>query len=456
MNDRPIPFGPSVSRRQAGQIIVGATLLGMPGLTVGQPNRQNRSSQTGRPGSPGTAPDTTSKEPKSILDGVIARDRTRDWILKPTIHIQSYQEDPARVPKDGSRTITIVPIEFKTAALVFPILKSTASSESVGDAESIVSDLTFDDRPLNVKPDFNESYHSMVRLGRWEMTDKKGRECELKLEIPLTCWQTKFDESIAAKATWPKDGRWGRVGQSTLAPQAMIDEPGTDNAEALKRLVGTWLGGKPPQSMTPLGLAKMLAGKCVETFQKTGSGELYSSMGRFAGLELQGPARTIELGRGSPHDIASVLLGLYRAVGLPSRLVIGYDQSDRKGENSGLVKRRKGGEDIRSWVEFCLFDAEAKKEFWVPVDVVEIRSRSSRPGPIDKPWKYFGTHDELDVVLPFAHHFIPPTTVNAYGYGFWGWLTMPQTPIAEQWLQFSAQTAPKRGGEPKQPAKKPS
>ncbi|MFN7020058.1 MAG: transglutaminase-like domain-containing protein [Phycisphaerales bacterium] len=456
MDDRAVRIDLSMTRRRAGQLIAGATLLGMSGLAVGQPSRQRQPNQPGRAPEP---PEGGPREPKSFLDGVISRDKTRDWIFKPTVHIQSYQEDPARVPKDGSRTITIIPLEFKTAALVFPVIRGTASSESVSDPEQIQSTLTFDDRPVAATPQFNDSYHSMVRLGRWEMTDKKGRECELKLEIPMTCWQTRLDESLAAKATWPQDGKWGLVGQSTLQPQAMVDQQqpgGDDHAAALRGLLRTLLGDRPPQSMSPFALAKFLAAKCVERFQKSGSGEQYNRMGLFGGFELQGPTRTIELGRGSPHDIASVLLGLYRAAGLPARLVIGHDESDRKGDDAGLIKKRRGGVSLRSWVEFCLYDAEAKKEFWIPVDVVEIRGRSSRPGPLDKPWKYFGTHDQLDVVLPFAHHFIPPTTVVSYGYAFWGWLTMPETQVASHWLRFEAQTATKRGGQPKQPSKRPS
>jgi hypothetical protein len=88
----------------------------------------------------------------------------------------------------------------------------------------------------------------------------------------------------------------------------------------------------------------------------------------------------------------------------------------------------------------------------VPVDPVRARKRSMQMPPFDKPWRYFGTHDELDTILPFAFHFIPPTTVVSYGYAFWGWFTTPETQIAEHWVRFLAQTAPRRS----QPAKPPT
>lgn len=430
-----------LTRREASGLIAAAAMLGAVPVLNAQPPRRGRvESPAG--GSSGTPP-------KSFLTEALTRGRSRDWILKPTIHVSSYQEDPARTPKD--RMPTIGNLSFKTAAVVFPVIRGCGSSET--DVDNVVSELRFNDAPVDLKPDYNESYHASVRLGRWEMRDKTGRECDLKLEIPMTCWQTVFDEKVAAKAGWPDGGRWGRVGMTTLAPQAKVDQA-ADDARALRDLMKRWTNDKPPQSVSPLLLAKAFAARAIEEFQPSGNGERYSTLGTFVGLDLKGPAQTIRDKNGSPHDIASVLLGAYRAAGLPSRLVIGYDESDRKGDNSSpLGRNKKGGVALRSWVEFCLFDPETQTEAWIPVDVVRIRSRSSRVGRLEEPWKYFGTHDELDVILPFAHHFIPPTTVISYGYAFWGWLTMPESQIADHSVRFTAQTAPKRA-QPRKPADK--
>jgi len=81
---------------------------------------------------------------------------------------------------------------------------------------------------------------------------------------------------------------------------------------------------------------------------------------------------------------------------------------------------------------------------WVPVDVVRMRRSGSRAKPIDQKWPYFGEHDELDRVIPFAFQFHPPTTVVAHGSpAFWGWLVTPKPPDRVlQTVRFLAITAP--------------
>ena len=79
------------------------------------------------------------------------------------------------------------------------------------------------------------------------------------------------------------------------------------------------------------------------------------------------------------------------------------------------------------------------------------RSQSSRVKPLDQPWKYFGTHDQLDDICPFAFQYHPPTTVMAHGsFAFWGWLTLPEVQVAEQFIRFQANMTARRGGEPRQ------
>jgi len=462
-----------VSRRQANRILLASGLAAAGGLataagSLAQPVVPKKEKDKVPPKPPqGAKPAAQANQPppqpRSWIDGAMRRGKTHDWILKPTVHVQAYQEDPARAT--GDRPLVIGALTFKTAAVLFPVIRGTASSET--DIDNVKSELTFNDRTEDIKADYNESYHAGVRLGRWELRDKTGKEVELKLEIPMTCWEPILDEKKAAEAQWPTGGKWPRMAQSTLAKQARVDLETADST-ALKDLLDKWLGGQKPEAIPPFLLAKTLCGKVIETFQPSGNGELYDKLGAFTGLALAGPAETIRTGKGSPHEIASVLLGVYRAAGLPARLVIGYDESENKGNDSSpFSKKRNGGTRVRSWVEFCLVDEFAPpmpppgspsapappvpstapvvpRELWIPSDPVRIRKRSSQLARIDQPWKFFGTHDELPYVLPFAHHFIPPTTVVAYGYAFWGWFTTPTTQIAEHWLRFQAQTAPKR------------
>jgi hypothetical protein len=438
MDSRP------VSRRDAHKILLSGAAAGLalPAIAGAQPGNAPKNNPTNRPGK---TPAQPAPEPRSFLLDAMKQGKSRDWILKPTINVQAYQEDPARAP--GDRPLVLTALTFQTAAILFPVIRGTGTSET--DIDNVKSEVTFNDRLEPVKPEYNESYQSGVRLGRWELRDKTGKEVELKLEIPMTCWETVFDEKVAAKATWPAGNKWPRMAQATLSPQAKIDADQADT-QAIGEVLKAWTLGKDPKSVSPLQLAKTLAGKCVESFQPTGSGELYSNVGAFVGLDLLGPAETIRRGAGSPHDIASVLVGAYRAAGLPARLVIGYDETERKGDDSSPFEKKSFGFTVRSWVEFCLFDETNNTELWVPVDPVRIRKQSSRTAPFDRPWKYFGTHDEMETLLPFAFHFIPPTTVMSYGYAFWGWFTTPRSQIGEHSVRFTAQTAPKRA-QPKNP-----
>lgn len=437
-----------VSRRDASKILLGGALVGASGLASGA-FAQPAKPATKPPANPKATPATPVKPPeKSFLEDAIKKGKTHDWVLKPTVHVQAYQEDTANAAKD--RPLIIGSIAFKTAAVLFPVIRGTSSSETLID--DVKSELTFNDRTEDIKADYNESYHSGVRLGRWEMRDKSGREVELKLEIPMSCWETVFDEKAASKATWPTPVtgaasgpafKWPRMAQATFGKQAMVDMEPADGL-ALKQAVSQWTEGKSPQSISPLMLAKTLTGKVLQSFQPSGDGEDYDQHGSFTGLELQGPAETIRRGIGSPHDITAVLVGAMRTAGLPARLVVGWDESETKGDDASPIRKSRAGVRLRSWAEFCLFDEPNNKELWVPVDVVRMRKRSTQLPKFDQPWRYFGSHDDLDSIMPFAFHYIPPTTVISYGYAFWGWFTTPTTQVGEHWLRFQSQTAPKK------------
>jgi hypothetical protein len=112
----------------------------------------------------------------------------------------------------------------------------------------------------------------------------------------------------------------------------------------------------------------------------------------------------------------------------------------------------KGGP--KAWVEWCLYDEAQNTVTWVPVDIVEMRKTQSRlpKDYMDKPLKYFGTHDRLDDVMPFSFHFHPPTTVVSYGSpGFWGWIVFPELPQnCNQSIDFRAATTSTRAGDERQ------
>jgi hypothetical protein len=228
-----------------------------------------------------------------------------------------------------------------------------------------------------------------------------------------------------------------------------LGNDGPYDMNPIKELVKRWTSGKDPKTIKPLPLAKYLAGEVLGWVQPSGNGLGYNRIGQLEGIDLQGAPLTAERRRGSEFDMVCLLAAVYREAGLPARTVIGYDIGETKDEDRRNFLEKKGSEDIRTWLEFALLDEGTGQLHWIPVDVVRLRKAGSRPPPLEKEWRYFGTHDELDGMIPFAFHFHPPTTVRAYGSpGFWGWLVTPKPPeTAVQALSFSAWSTPKRGSD---------
>lgn len=379
---------------------------------------------------------TTAHAQMAVPEGpYLQRYESEDWTLRVHINIRAFFDvhPDAGVTKDHWK--------FDTTAVVFPILQSTASSMTY---ESATGELRLNDRPAGVRTELVPGYPAGTRLGRWGFTDWVGEELELRVEIPVTCWNTKFDEEAALQVGWPT-GEWPTDAASTFKPEWFIDmAPGgkpydmTPVHDLLKR----WTSGRDPKSISPVQLAKWLAGRVQEQVQPSGRGLMAGRSGALEGLELQGPPETARRMRGSEFDVVSLLTAVYRSAGLPARTVIGWDIGEEKDKRKFL--ERRGSAQLRAWVEFYLYDEAKGVGNWIPVDVLRLRQSSSRARPLDQAWKHFGTSDELSGVIPFAFQFHPPTTVRAYGHpGFWGWFVTPQPPDrAFQSLMFTAFSSP--------------
>lgn len=374
----------------------------------------------------------------------ITLDHEHYWTLKLAVNVRSYQEQPHQRPGDIPRFEVWT---FDTVSVVFPLIERTAGHRL--DLRNVQSRFTFDDDVVSEgRPELMpRTYHSGARLGRWDALKVHGRELELQLDLPMMCARTTFNEEAAAGVGWP-NGPWPAEAASTFEPQMFIDHDadGPYDMEPVRRFVQRWTGGRP-QSQPPLVVAKWLAGKMVEEFQLSGQG-LKWYRGQLQGIDLLGAPEAIRRGRGSVFDMACALTAVYREAGLPARVVIGWDVGDRKADRDDDLFLLTGGKgaDLYAWVEFFLYDETTGAQGWIPVDVARIRRKQTRLARdfMDRPLRYFGTHDELDGLLPFALHFHPPTTVRAYGApGFWGWFVTPEAPErAFQSLRFVAITTP--------------
>jgi hypothetical protein len=476
--------GARLTRREVNTRIVGAAALAAlaglapVGAALAQPRTNRPSGPSNQPskqpppnspfGQPNNAPTTqpaTAKE-SFPFDRMIKQGTPVDWSLRTSIHLDSFQAISTQQPSsgpgagtpNGQDLVKTIPFDFKTAAIIFPALASTSTSKIVDG--STTAAFKVDGKTLTGNPTWINDTPGGGRYGKWELRDVKGRTMDMDFEFRCQTWETALDETIANKVPWPKAPRWPSEAATSLGQQT-VDLAGGKLAyidpasPAIKALMDKWTSGKPANSIPPVPLAKFLAGRVLENFQPSGDGLLTSRTGLLMGFNLQGVEATLRAGRGSEHDINGVLCSLYRMAGLPARVVVGYDVSKSQGQGAGLGKQSEG--ELRSWVEFCAIDETSTdpktgktKLAWIPVDVIRMRRSSSKAGALERPWKFFGTNDEADDVIPMAFHFHPPLD-GAVSHGapcLWGWMTTPTTQQASQSIRFLAMTPARSGPKP--------
>lgn len=394
---------------------------------------------------------------------------TKNWTLKTEVLIQSYQDAP-RGPTD-ERELTTITLDFTSATIVFPVLVSTASSSTTmteteqGEVPALVGEVRVNDRAVPQDMAFvshgidGRLLPSNTWRAQWLIANpdhsafKNVRQFDLQFELPVECSETSFDERRASAVKWPT-GEWPEEAQVALEPQAYVEyDPsvrnGTYTTKEMDALFDQWFEGNDPKKLRPVVLAKWIAGNLAQTVQPTGNGlKTDRRTSQIAGFDLQAPPTTLSTGRGSAFDMTNVLVAMYRRVGIPARVVIGYDVGAAKGGRT-IYDKDDGNPELRVWAEFCLYDEENLTLGWIPVDVVAMRERSSRMPPnfLARPAKYFGTHDDLEEVVPIAHHYAPAKTSTwFYEYpAFWGWFVQPRPPVAgSQSIRFSANRTAQR------------
>lgn len=360
----------------------------------------------------------------------------RDWTIITVVRLHGFK---SRLFSDsgllGTNTIRV-----DSASTVFPLIR--ASSMHDVHAENVQSGYYIEQRLVNAEPNILPDYQGPTDLLIWNAGPFDAMRTHLHVEIPVTSYETRIDEKRAFDVPWfPEDHTWEPHIAANLEPQLFI-EP---DAPAVQRLVREWTNGKPRRAGY-YELAKYLAGKVVEHYQP--EGRILESSGRgdtilavsailVSGFRVDGAAHAAEAGRGSPLDMANLLTAVYRAAGIPARLVIAHDVA-KSLEGQALV--------IRAWTEFYLFDVRTGVGEWIPVDIQRQRDFSSRMPPLRQRWQFFGHNEEFDFMAPIAHHWHPPTSVTNQGPpALWGWITTPAQPYADQEIRIDTIGTPKRG-----------
>lgn len=384
-------------------------------------------------------------------EAILAREQGRQWTFNAEVNIRSYQAF------GGRPTPTIEPFRFQRAAVVFPLIPGSASSRT--EDAGIQGRVEINDRVVAAQPAaLLDGYPAGTRLGRWDLANVNAREMELHISMPVTSFRTQFDEQAAAQIDWPT-GDWPAEAASCFEPQMYVNygPDGEYDMAPVQALVREWTNNRP-KSIPPVRTAKWLLAQVVEHVQPSGDGFNFDRAGMIEGVDVQGAPATAAQRRGSQFDIALLLVAVYREAGLPARLVVGYDAASSREERRFLRTRRASAPALRAWVEFALYDEARKRLTWIPVDPVALRRQSSRIPPqfMERPQNFFGSHDELDGVVPFAFQLHPPTTVRAYGSpGFWGWAVIDTPPnFSEQGLRFSASRTAQRPEEPSRPGRR--
>ncbi len=357
--------------------------------------------------------------------------RKKEWTIRMQVTLEA-----SRQPGLASYA-NIDRFRYESVSMFMPVPARSASGLPVPD--SAEGTLFLDAYESDQEPTLVGPFHSGAMYARYDAANGDNRVIRVVHSFQTVSWDTVFNERAALNVPWP-EGDWPDDAKSTFGPQQFINPAGQPDPPVAD-LVEAWTEGKDPRSIPPVTLAKWLAGRVQEHVQLQGDGvnrAHYVGVGRStAGYELQGAAETAVEARGSRHDMALLLVAVYRAAGLPARLVIGADD-----DPDGSSK------ELRSWVEFCLYDERAEITTWVPVDVAELRSRSSRMHALDRPWEYFGTNDELHEIAVIGNHFMPPAQVRAFNSpALYGMRMSPVIPpYAKQSINIDVIRTPQRGG----------
>jgi hypothetical protein len=460
-------------RTRVALLVFAGGVLGLSAAAqsrIGAPTPQPSPGQTtpGQPAPGAQTPPGASTPPQGaraipIEPGpYVTRTAPKDWNLDIRLRVNSRRPDRVNangMPMDNQ-------FSFKLTALLFPQVLRSASHEL--NDRAMTGELRINDRVVfeldpSKKILMSGVFHSGTNLLKFEYASPDGKELTatevtMNLKLPVTCFQTKLDEKAAMKVGWPT-GDWPDAAKKTFDRQLFLDkdEQGDCDMQDLQAAVKRWLtsaGVSDPKQQPPLRIAKVITGGVVSDFQPSGDGRLYARTGEFEGFEIRTPAEIVRAKKGNEVEVVKILVLALREAGLPARVVIGQEAVEGGDSDKNFLTKKSGGKELRVWAEFCLYDEVRNTVNWVPIDVIQLRKSSSRPPSLDREWRYFGTNDQLNSVVPFAFTFHPPIpAVRAYGApAFYGWIMQPTSPTtAYQMLNFSTSrqsktAAPKGGG----------
>lgn len=366
----------------------------------------------------------------------------QDWTIRYEIHYNNIQN------RRGSFGLMI-----DGGAAWAPLLPRTAISDAHTD--QIKGTLTR--RPAGTVTEFDvrDGYQSGASYATWRIEPGRVDDLNFVVDLPVSSYETRINEKIANARIWPT-ANWSPMLNSCLEPQRFIEV----RDPVVARLVKQWTNGKPKKAK-PYMLAKYLASKVLGhmqvsdnrfTHQIGGQQGVTTATGRVTGFDVKGAGHAAQQGKGTRYDFACLLTAVYRAAGLPARIVIGIDQTEQHTTSLPMA---------HAWVEFFLPFASPGAESvsgpvvtekdgeWIPVDIYLQKQFSSRPPPLDRPWNFFGSHQRGQTLAPFSFHWVSPDmdhVINDARINPIGLTTSPGLLATVSNTTANVMGTPKRGG----------
>jgi hypothetical protein len=215
----------------------------------------------------------------------------------------------------------------------------------------------------------------------------------LRASWPAIAFNSEVDEAGAASIAWPR--QWPPEAQAYLGPSLAIDSDQPLFHDFVARVAGDELRRVPVYLA-----AKDLVRRSIQEFRNVqGEALAREGLGAARGFRLQGASVAAQAAKGTAGDLVCVCVAVLRAAGIPARPVIGiYSGDGDRGDN----KLPRGKTTMCVWAEFHLPGAG-----WVPFDPYEMRGSGLPQADLRKPWRWFGSIDQLNRRVALTYEFAP-------------------------------------------------
>lgn len=388
----------------------------------------------------------------------------RSWTVNTRIQLLARRTPQG--PGDNIATISDT-IAVQSADIYYP--RITSCSWSDDHAWRFRGGVFQPDLGRDQPPEILKGFQSFSSVAKWTMPGGAYNTLRFEFASAVTSYEIEIDERVAREYRWP-ELPWSRAVALCLEPQLLIES----NDPLIQRLVTEWTNGRP-QRARPYDLAKHLAARVMEHvtqisgdnleaagqdpafFENNGviSPNAASLTGFASGFRLIGAAGVARTQRGSNLDLACLCVAVWRAAGLPARIVIAIETEQT--QQTGFPQIRAVPEFFLAHDPFIPRDAPPDPERailesdgeWVPFFIQSQREAASRPPPINQRWEFFGRNEQGEFLAPIAFHFQTPiTSVSAGPPALWSWAPRPRAPLVTQVLTMFVNDTPRRADDP--------